>query len=213
MLLLFVFGLELGVLCSEVLVLSVDPLRDVGNQVQVMLDSCFLLLDVVRIVAGLHTFFFYRFLGPRNFRAVLSADFLEFFPFQLFDFFGVAINVLVDFCKQFEFGSLVGLQGIFFVSVPDSELPLQKFDLLAVVPLVVIVTFYSPRDFDLHFLVLSKLLFVLGHQVTIHFKPLVFLDLRFRHVELFVRRLEAVLVSLRLVGVSVHILIDVCAEN
>jgi len=191
-LLLFVLGFELCIFAAEVLVLAVDSLGDVRDQVQVVLDGGLLLLEVVSLVAGFHALLLYGLFGLGDLRAVLPADLLELLSLELLDFFGVPLNVLVNFSEQLEFGSLVSLERILFVAVTNAELPLQLFDFVAVVSLIMVVTFHAPCNFNFHFFVFGKLLLVFCDEVAVHLEPLVFLDLTLGQVKQLVWGLKAV---------------------
>lgn len=162
-LLLFVLSLELPILGPEHMVLAVNPLRNIGDQVKMMFNLRFSFLQLVPVFPSLHSFLLIVLFSSSHVGPVLASDLFKLLFFELAYFVFVVVDALVNVLLVLLNHAFVGLQGVFFKPVTDPQFSLQKFDFLAVVPLVVVVPLYPPDNFLAHLFIGLKLVFVLGH--------------------------------------------------
>lgn len=89
------------------MVLTVDSLRDVGDQVKVVLDLGFLLLVLIAVFPSFHAFLLDYLLGPGHLRSVLSFDLFQLLLFQLLYLPVVFVDIVQDLLLVFEHHSFV----------------------------------------------------------------------------------------------------------
>lgn len=172
------------------MVFTVDPLRDIRDEVEVMLDFGFTLFELIAVLTSFHSLFFDRLFGASDFRSILASDFFELLFLQLGHLIFIIVNIFMDLLLIFNSHALVGIECIFFKAVTDSQLSLKQFNIGTVVTFVVVVAFNAANDLLPHLFICLKLVFVLGHKVTIHSEPLVVFDIIFTSQIFFFHKVD-----------------------
>lgn len=158
------------------MVLTIDSLSYVRDQVQVVLNLSFTLLELIAIFTSLHPILLNELLCASNLRPVFPRDFLKLLFLELLDLILVVVDVLMNFLLELECHALIGLKCIFLKTVTDSQFSLQQLDFGTVVSFIVIIALDAANNFLTHFLIGFELLLVLGDEVAVHGEPLIILN-------------------------------------
>ncbi len=167
------------------MVFAVNPLRNIGDQVKMMLNLRFSLLQLVPVFPSFHSLLLILLLSPGHVGPVLASDLFKLFFLKLPYFVLVVVDALMNVLLILLYHAFVGLQSVFFKPVTDPQFSLQKFDFLAVVALVIVVPLYPTNNFFAHLFIGLKLIFVLGHELAVHREPRVVTDIIFVRYVLF----------------------------
>lgn len=102
------------------MVFTINPLRNVRDEVQMVLDFGFSLLHLVAILPSFHPLFFVLLFGPSHIRPVLPRNFFQLLFLKLTDLILVVVNALAYLLLVLLDHPLVRHKSILFKPVTDS---------------------------------------------------------------------------------------------
>jgi len=178
-LLLLKFRLEYLIFLFEFSVLGLGSLRDIRDQLQVVLQLILALSFLRSFIATLCLFLLDRFFGPGDHALIASGEFFSLIVFERLELLFIIVNVLIDGIVDALNIFLIRIISVLLEALAHAQLPLQLTDLLPVLRLILHVSLRSARDLSLHLFVF--LLHVLDFflQVEVFVVPGHLLDLIF----------------------------------